>query len=346
MVSFNTVLAHNEALKGRPEGLTALFVGATRGIGLATLRCITVKLKAPKLYVVGRSKTQFAPIFLELRATNPAASITFIESDISLIRNADSVAEQLSTHESHLDLLYLSPGYLAFGGPYYTDEGLDTCFVLSHYVRTRIISQLLPLLNAARRPRVLSILAGGHESSLFTKDGDLGLTLDNARNYNPIRAADQLTTFHTIVLNHLASHNPHVSFLHIHPGWVATNFASNILSSAGIVGALLKPCLLPIFNLLATDEAHSAERQVFHAFSRRYQSRDLLRSGEFDADDVASCHVPYNGFYRVLGDGQTVSGGRFLQSLEAEGWADEAIQFTEKIIAQALTRQGATHHLD
>lgn len=210
--------------------------------------------------------------------------------------------------------------------------------MLSHYVRIRIISQLGPLLNAARRPRVLSILAGGHERSLFTDKDDLGLTLDNARNYSSIRAVDQLTTLHTLVLNRLASHNPHVAFLHIHPGWVATDFASNVLSSAGAVGALLSRFLLPIFNLVAVDEAHSGERQVFHAFSRRYPSRDLLCRGESDADDVASCHVPCNGFYRVLSDSETVSGGRFLESLEVEGWADKAIHFTEQVVAEALTR--------
>ncbi|KAL7940353.1 hypothetical protein V8C42DRAFT_356311 [Trichoderma barbatum] len=338
MVSFSAVLAHNEALEDRPEGFTALFVGATRGIGLATLRSMAARLKAPRLYVIGRSEMQFSSILLELRADNPDALITFIETNISLIRNANSVTEELSRQESHLDLLYMSPGYLAFGGPHYTDEGLDTCFVLSHYVRIHIISQLLPLLNAARRPRVLSVLAGGHERSLFTKEDDFGLTIDNARNYNPIRAVDQLTTLHTIALNHLASHNPHVAFLHIHPGWVATDFASNVLSSAGAIGALLSRCLLPIFSLVATDEAHSGERQVFHAFSRRYQSRDLLRRGEFAADDVASCHMPYNGFYRVLSNSETVTGGRFLQSLKDEGWAIKTIHFTEHIITEALSR--------
>ncbi|EHK23020.1 uncharacterized protein TRIVIDRAFT_60161 [Trichoderma virens Gv29-8] len=337
MVSFSTVLAHNEALKDRPEGLTALFVGPTRGIGLATLRSMAVRLKAPRLYVVGRSEKQFSPILLELQAANPAASITFIETDISLVRNADSVAKELLRQESHLDLLYMSPGYLAFGGPHYTGEGLDTCFVLSHYVRIRIISLLLPLLHSARRPRVLSILAGEHERSLFTKDDDLGLTLDNARNYNSIRAMDQLTTLHTLALNDFASHSPHVAFLHIHPGWVSTDFAPNVLSSAGAVSALLNRFLLPIFNLVATDEVDSGERQVFHALSRRYLSRDLLCRGEFNADDVASCHVPYSGFYRVLSNSETVSGGRFLQSLDEEGWAKKAIQFTEQVIAAALT---------
>lgn len=135
MVSFSAVLAHNEALKDRPEGFTALFVGATRGIGLATLRSMTAKLKAPRLYVVGRSETQFSPILLELQAANPAASIIFIETDISLIRNADLVAEELSRQESHLDLLYMSPGYLAFGGPHCKSPTLDLtlyCHYFSH----------------------------------------------------------------------------------------------------------------------------------------------------------------------------------------------------------------------
>lgn len=118
MVTLSHVMAHNVALKQRGPGDVGLFVGATSGIGLATLNVLIANLNAPRCYIVGRSEAKFASQLARLRQLNPSAIITFIETEIALLRNVDAVCAQLARWESQLDLLYMSPGYLAFGGPH------------------------------------------------------------------------------------------------------------------------------------------------------------------------------------------------------------------------------------
>lgn len=118
MVALSEIIAHNESLRQHPWGLVALFVGATSGIGLATLRVLAKSLPDSRLYVVGRSKERFASELSELERLSDSTEIIFIEAEISLIRNTNKIVACLSSRESKLDLLYMSPGNLAFGGPH------------------------------------------------------------------------------------------------------------------------------------------------------------------------------------------------------------------------------------
>ncbi|EXL75888.1 hypothetical protein FOPG_09224 [Fusarium oxysporum f. sp. conglutinans race 2 54008] len=158
-----------------PQSFVAVFVGATRGIGLATLKALSRTLPNPRFYIIGRSKARFAGELALLNEYNPNAAIQFVEAEVSLIKGIDGVCERIMNLEKHVDLLFMSPGSLAFGGPHYTEEKLDLCFALSFYIRIRLIERLLPMLMQAPHPRVLSVLAGGHEGPLFTNDGDIGL---------------------------------------------------------------------------------------------------------------------------------------------------------------------------
>jgi NADP-dependent 3-hydroxy acid dehydrogenase YdfG len=117
MVAVDTVRAANASLKSGQPGLVALFVGATKGIGAATLRQLTKNLKAPTIYIVGRSKGGFSSQLSELKTLNPDASFEFLETEISLIKNVDRISKKLKETESKLDLLFMSPGILPIGGP-------------------------------------------------------------------------------------------------------------------------------------------------------------------------------------------------------------------------------------
>ena len=117
MVAIKTVRESNAALKSGTPGLEALFAGATNGIGLSTLRELVKGLNAPRVYIVGRSKEKFSGQLAELELLNANASIEFIEAQISLLKDVDAVCDTALSQERKLDLLYLSPGYLAFGGP-------------------------------------------------------------------------------------------------------------------------------------------------------------------------------------------------------------------------------------
>jgi NAD(P)-dependent dehydrogenase (short-subunit alcohol dehydrogenase family) len=124
MVDLGTIRQSNAALKARPSGFIAIFVGATSGIGASTLRELVKDLSAPRFYVVGRSKTRFSNQLAELKALNSGAEVVFIQTEISLLKNVDAVCEQVASKEAKVDLLFMSAGLLAFAGPHCEHDSL------------------------------------------------------------------------------------------------------------------------------------------------------------------------------------------------------------------------------
>ncbi|KAJ4248740.1 hypothetical protein NW762_012578 [Fusarium torreyae] len=286
-------------------------------------------LPAPRLCIIGRSEARFASQLAALRESNPNATIRFVEAEVSLIKAIDDACDTVLTSETHLDLLYMSPGSLAFGGPHYTHEELDVCFALSFYIRMRLVERLLPLLMQSTKPRVLSVLAGGHESSLYTDDGDIGLRKKG--NYTASRAVNQVTTLHSLAFMHFAAQYPKVAWLHAHPGWVATDFLSNLLQSAGVMGVLVAKIIMPIYHHVAMSEDVCGQRQASYALSGKYPSRDMIRAAMVDVSDQALCHGACSGFYRVLSDGSTAIGDEVLGPLEKDEWPLKVLEHVHQV---------------
>lgn len=116
MVNIKDIRISNSELKNSASGLVALFVGATNGIGMGTLKQFTKLANAPKVYVVGRSTKASTPLIDELKASNPQATVTFFETEVSLMKNVDHICELVKSKEQKLDILFLSCGYLTWEG--------------------------------------------------------------------------------------------------------------------------------------------------------------------------------------------------------------------------------------
>jgi NAD(P)-dependent dehydrogenase (short-subunit alcohol dehydrogenase family) len=117
MVSLKVVRASNASIKeSMGKGLVAVFIGATSGIGLSTLKQFALHADKPKVYIIGRSKASASLLLEDLKMLNPEATSIFIKSEVSLMRNVDAVCEEIKTKEKKLDILFMSPGYLSFGG--------------------------------------------------------------------------------------------------------------------------------------------------------------------------------------------------------------------------------------
>ena len=118
MVNIKDVRASNAALKASKEssGLVAVFVGATSGIGMGTLKQFAKYANAPKAYILGRSKKAATPLLDEIKSSNPQGTFEFIETEISLIKNIDLACDDIKSKEKKVDILFLSPGYLTLEG--------------------------------------------------------------------------------------------------------------------------------------------------------------------------------------------------------------------------------------
>lgn len=119
MVSIKDVRKSNAAFKASPQasGLVAVFVGATStGIGMGALKQFAKNARAPKVYILGRSKSAATPLLDEIKKSNPEGAFEFIETEISLMKNVDLACEKIMAQEQKVDLIWTSPGFLSFGG--------------------------------------------------------------------------------------------------------------------------------------------------------------------------------------------------------------------------------------
>ncbi|EQB58226.1 hypothetical protein CGLO_01548 [Colletotrichum gloeosporioides Cg-14] len=204
MFSLTEVRASNAALTPSTVPKTALFVGATSGIGKYTLTEL-VSLNLPvKCYVVGRKASEPAmrPVLEALRRANPQAELVWVEAEVSLLSEVKRVCGLIKENEERLDLLCLTAGYAPFGGRNDTAEGLEVTHALQYYGRMLFTLSLLPLLHASPSPRVLTVLGGSFLSTNLLVDD---LDLRKAGNFGGMRSQTHMSIMNTLFLDRLAS---------------------------------------------------------------------------------------------------------------------------------------------
>ena len=118
-----------------------------------------------------------------------------------------------------------------------TDYGIDANHMLRYYSRMRFITNLLPLLEASKNPRVFSILAGGKEI-MIEEDN-----LDLRKKFSLSASTGYPATMTSLAFETLASQYPSIGFLHVFPGIVTTSLLKNSVGSVAgsILGFLMKP---------------------------------------------------------------------------------------------------------
>lgn len=260
MVLLQTVQLSNAHIRNLPQGLVALFIGATSGIGQSTLQHFAQNAPSPRIYTVARSQTAASheQFLSSLRESSPSGTYNLIKADISLVSEVDKVVSAVDQEEK-IDILFMSAGFIAFEGRKNTAEGLDPSMTTRYYSRLRAVQQLLPKLNKAASPRIVSVLAGGMEAPI--NEGDLDLR--NSGNWSFWNASVHAATMGTLALELLARENPRLSIVHSAPGLVMTPG----LARAQNFG-------ISTSGAMAQDE--SGARAVFLATSDRYSVRGGL----------------------------------------------------------------------
>ncbi|KAI1068826.1 hypothetical protein LB507_006304 [Fusarium sp. FIESC RH6] len=268
MVAIKTIKTSNSTTlpKSLPQNLTAVFLGATSGIGRSTVKQLAIATdgKSPTIYIVGRSASAATSLIAELRQSNPSAAVEFIERDVSLVKEADAAMQEISKLETKVDILFMSVGFMSFEGRKETREKLEPSLTTRFYSRVRAIQVLLPLLNRSENPHVTNVLAGGQEGPLVEDDLDLA----KPGNFGVASSANQAATMLTLILERLAQENPKISFVHAFPGLTATPLLSR--GSGGIIGFLLQWIVTPLGGLLFASPDDVAARALFYATNARY----------------------------------------------------------------------------
>ncbi|KAL3495813.1 hypothetical protein BJX62DRAFT_252843 [Aspergillus germanicus] len=305
------------------SGLVAVFVGGTSGIGESTARAFIRNTDTSRAYLIGRDEAKAKSIIEELRQVKPDSQVTFVKSDVSLLREVDSACSAIQEKEEKVNILFLSPGTGSMNGRDETDEGLDKKLNLHYYSRMRFISNLLPQLTKAadktqfknntdankpaRLSRVISVLEAGGEAALHLDD------LSLKTNWTLRNCGKHAITMNSVSMEHLASIHRQTSFIHTFPGIVRTGLNRDLGTAA--------KCAVSALMVLATPWEipfeESGERHLFAATSTRFPARadrDKYLGVAEGSDGVVG-----SGFYRVASDGSTYKPSKIMGQYRADG---------------------------
>lgn len=206
-------------------GRKAIVVGGTAGIG----KGIAVRLAQAKfdVTIVGRNAERGREIIEEMKIRGgDQGKHEFVNCDASLVRSLRAFAKSYAETHSSLDVLVQTQGIATIQGRTETEEGIDVKLALHYYGRMALIEALLPLLRASPSGRVLSVFSAGVHSVYenYQKDPEL------KGSYTLKDAANAPGVYNDLTLDYFARQpeNRTISFIHAAPGFVNTNWGTEL----------------------------------------------------------------------------------------------------------------------
>jgi NAD(P)-dependent dehydrogenase (short-subunit alcohol dehydrogenase family) len=285
MVSYNEIKASNALINDTTAPRVAVFVGGTSGIGQLTIRALVATGASVKIYLIGRKSSQErSEVFVqELQTLNPKAEIIWTEAEVSLLAETKRVCEVIKTKERHVDLLFLTTGYAPMGARAETAEGVEISQSLAYYSRVLFILHLLPLLEKAEAPRVVSVLGGGMERASMELDD---IDLKGPGKFG-MKAQMQYVNMNSVALEKLAGDHPNVTFVHSWPGWVNTgNVWRGVDNPNSIKGWLVWLLLEPLIGLFSFRDEESGQRHLFQCTSAAFGGRGIPWKGKVGVNSL------------------------------------------------------------
>lgn len=122
MVPIAEVRASNARITADTAPQTAVFTGATDGIGKATLTRLVSTGLPTRIYVLGRNGEKHKAFLDRLKGSSKQTQIIWLEGQLSLLAETRRLCDEIKTREAHIDALYMSAGPAISGeriGMYY-----------------------------------------------------------------------------------------------------------------------------------------------------------------------------------------------------------------------------------
>ncbi|RDW28954.1 hypothetical protein B0I72DRAFT_135626 [Yarrowia lipolytica] len=220
MPSLADIKQVNAAYKPTVKDAVAVFFGGTSGIGKETAYMFAKKFDSPTVIIVGRSEEAGNKIVNDLKELN--AKATFIKSDLSQMKEVVRVSDIVKRDVTKINLLFLSQGILSTAGRTETSEGIELRMSLNYYGRWLAVKELLPLVQTAYdegdkdNARVMTVLAPGNEGPYVEDDMQL------RTKFSMMNQNRHIVQFSSAAVMRFAREHPDLSFIHAHPGLVAT----------------------------------------------------------------------------------------------------------------------------
>jgi NAD(P)-dependent dehydrogenase (short-subunit alcohol dehydrogenase family) len=335
MVALTDVRTSNSALKSLPANLVAVFVGGTSGIGLYTARELARNTTSPHIYLIGRNQAGATKIIEELKSINSSSQVSFIQKDVSLLKNVDEACQEIHTKEKQVNLLFITCGYFVFTGRDETAEGLDKKLALHYYTRMRFINQLQPLLDTAATSnslsRVVSVLDPQVGLRMMPNFSDLSLK----NSFSLKNCASHASSMTNLTFLRLASQHPRTSYIHEYPGLVETGVGRD---AWGAFEPLAKPFLWLLKVAMEVKPVESGERHLFASTSPTYTpkaSSEGIKEAMTGSDTVKG-----SGSYLLNWNGDVLADTAKAKKLRDDGGEKKVWDHTEEVFKKVCEESG------
>jgi NAD(P)-dependent dehydrogenase (short-subunit alcohol dehydrogenase family) len=242
-------------------GRTVLVTGATSGLGLESATALAAR--GARVVVAGRDAERTAQAVRRVRsAAARGGSAEPLALDLASLDRVEQAAAELSARVDCLDVLLNNAGVMA--PPYArTPDGFETQIGTNHLGHFALTGRLMPLLEAAPAPRVVTVSSGAHRVGRLDTD-DLQW---ERRRYQPWQAYGASKLANLLFTAELARRagaagSPLVAAA-AHPGWAATNLQ---YAGPGYAGNPIGRAVTRLANaVIAQSAADGALPQLYAA---------------------------------------------------------------------------------
>jgi NAD(P)-dependent dehydrogenase (short-subunit alcohol dehydrogenase family) len=215
---------------------TYAVVTGTGGLGYET--ALELTRHGAQVVLAGRNPAKGAQSLAKIRAAVPAASIVFEDLDLADLKSVAAFAARMNAAGRPIGRLVNNAGVMAFPTRRITVDGFETQFGTNHLGHFALTAGLLPLLRAARQPRVVTVSSHLHHSGKIRFDD-----LQAKRRYTPNRAYAQSKLANLLFMLELQRRSDtrgwNILSNAAHPGGAATDLIPNGPGASGLQGWLM-----------------------------------------------------------------------------------------------------------
>ncbi len=200
---------------------TVLITGASSGIGFESALGLA-KLGA-EIVMVGRDAQRTAQAAEQVRAQTGNSSVSHLLADLSSIKEVRRVAQEFKDKYKKLDVLLNNAGAIFLSRKVSVD-GYEMTFALNHLNYFLLTDLLLDMLKAGPSGRIVNVASRAHYGGHVNFDD-----LQSQHGYNGMKVYGTSKLMNVLFTYELARRlqGTNVTANCLHPGFVASNFATN-----------------------------------------------------------------------------------------------------------------------
>lgn len=205
----------------RLQGKICMVTGATGGIGEITAR--ELARQGAQVVIVGRNRDKCVATVNQIKQQTGNAQIEFMLADLASQSEIHQLAATFKQQYKRLDVLINNAGAL-FMTRQETVDGIEMTFALNHLSYFLLTHLLLDVLKSSAPARIINVASDAHQGSVIDFDD-----LQGRKKYRGFTAYGRSKLANIMFTYELARRlaGTGVTANTLHPGFVASNFATN-----------------------------------------------------------------------------------------------------------------------